>query len=74
MVAVCDVILSAPRNSGLSLDHMFANMVILGPGKFYWMAAHGISASYCWRRWTLGTAQALFFLYFKCIAFATLYL
>ena len=56
MVAICDVNLSAPRNSGLSGDHLLANMVILGPGKLYWMVAHGNSASYRWCGRTLGTA------------------
>ena len=59
MVATSDVTLPAPRNSGLSADHMFANMVILGPGKIPWMVTHGISASYRWRGWTLGMTHAL---------------
>ena len=62
MVAICDVNLSAPRNSGLSVDYPPANMVILGPGKLYWLVTHGNSASYRWCGRTFGrpnAAQAL---------------
>lgn len=68
MVAICDVNLSAPRNSGLSVDYLPANMVILGPGKLYWLVTHGNSASYRWCGRTFGranAAQALLVFLFK---------